>query len=740
MSLRPIAHVKKDQSGNWVEHKLDEHLLGVAELAGQFASVVGNRDWAHLAGLWHDLGKYSAEFQNYIRSASGYDTDAHIETQKGRVDHSTAGALYATKQHKAKGSVLAYLIAGHHAGLGDWENADEGRSQLSIRLRQTHLLEQALLQTPPPEILNQHEPTSKPPRGEALSPLAFSLWIRFLFACLVDADFLDTEEFMDKEKSEQRSKFPNLQQLQGKFDTRLEAICAAANDTKVNRMRRHILDWCLAAADENPGLFSLTVPTGGGKTLSSLAFALRHAIRYKKQRIIYVIPYTSIIEQTANILREIFGDCVIEHHSNFEPEKETAQSRLACENWDAPIVVTTNVQFFESLFAARTSKVRKLHRIADSVVILDEAQLLPPEFLQPILYALQEITSAYKTTVLICTATQPAIQEKPGSAHLIGLKSIREIVPDPNELHVELNRTTISLPADLNKGIEPQELATKLSAHRQILCILNRRDECRELHTAMPEGAIHLSGYMCGQHRAEVIRTIKEKLNNNLEVRVISTQLVEAGVDFDFPVVYRALSGIDSIAQAAGRCNREGRLERGNVFVFVSWRKAPRGHLSHMEAATREVLREPGNEILSPDSFEKYFSHLYWLKGSKQLDKFGIVEDLRQVDGYKIRFKSAARKFKLIDDSWQQSIFVRYENSPQLLAMFARGPDRWLLRKLQRYSVSIPKNLFKQLTQTGEIVEISPGYFAQAFDGLYDNTLGFVAENLEVFDAEKYIV
>jgi CRISPR-associated endonuclease/helicase Cas3 len=735
MSEQFIAHVKQSQSGEWRIHALDEHLYGVARLAAEFAAPLNNQDWAYVAGLWHDLGKYSLEFQSYIKSASGYEATAHLENQKGKVDHSTAGAIHAMKQFR-RGKVLAYLIAGHHAGLADWENAEAGRSQLSHRVQQAELLDRVVSMSPPNAILDQPEPKSAPPNGA--SP---ALWIRFLFSCLVDADFLDTESFMDQERTAQRSLYPSLKELVTPFNAYLQNLCANAPSTTVNRIRAEILEWCQNAGSGPPGIYSLTVPTGGGKTLSSVAFALRHAIEHNKRRLVYVIPYTSIVEQTANVLRNIFGShCVLEHHSNFDPELETIQSRLACENWDAPVVVTTNVQFFESLFAARTSRVRKLHRLVDSVVILDEAQLIPPEFLTPIMQALNELATAFKVTVLLSTATQPTLKHDDRNNFFKGLKSVTEIVPDPSDLYRQLKRITVILPDDLNRPIQPLDLSRLLSEHEQVLCIVNRRDECRELHALMPPGAIHLSGYMCGEHKSAVIARIKLSLKTNEIVRVISTQLVEAGVDFDFPVVFRALTGIDSIAQAGGRCNREGLAENGNVHVFVSWKPTPRGHLSHMEAACREVLRLNPVEVLCPNTFDTYFRHLYWMKG-KDLDKYNIVADLSPDPQLGLRFREAATKFKIIDDKNQRSVFVRYGAGTELIEILRRaGPDRWLLRKLQRFSVSIPLYIFNELVAAGDVIEVQEGFFAQAYDGLYHPETGFLGSQTGLIDPDSLII
>ncbi|OZA28805.1 MAG: CRISPR-associated helicase/endonuclease Cas3, partial [Hydrogenophilales bacterium 17-61-9] len=567
----PIAHAAQGDDGNWREpHALAEHLHEVGELAADFAKHFGS-DWARLAGRWHDLGKYRPRFQKYIRLVSGFEADAHIKGESGKAPHSTAGALLACEHFEkagfgAAGRVLAYLIAGHHAGLADWFGGLDARLDL---LASRDELNEALAENPPAELLNAGD--FKPdlrtiPGGKD----GFALWVRMLFSALVDADFLDTERYMNPDKFAQRNTWPKLAELAPLFDAHMTELAAKAQLTPVNTLRACILAECRAGAQLKPGLFSLTVPTGGGKTLSSMAFALEHASAHGKRRVIHVIPYTSIIEQTADIFRNIFGEAVIEHHSNAEsePGKENSASRLACENWDAPIVVTTNVQFFESLFAARTSRCRKLHNLVDSVVILDEAQLLPPEFMQPILDVLNLLSRHYGVSVVLSTATQPALSTREyfdARQNLRGLDNVREIVSDPDALYRALERVDVRLPADWHTPTDWPSLAPELAAHDSVLAIVNTRKDARALWEQMPQDTLHLSALMCGAHRSQLIASIKSRLKDSVPTRVVSTQLVEAGVDVDFPVVYRALAGLDSIAQAAGRCNREGRRETGRV-------------------------------------------------------------------------------------------------------------------------------------------------------------------------------
>jgi len=728
-----LAHVRPDSNGQWLPHHLEDHLRGVADLAESFAAAFGAGDWAKLAGLWHDLGKYREAFQRYIRSASGYE--AHIETSLGKVDHSTAGALYAMERMKGLGRILAYLIAGHHAGLPDWQSAEAPGSSLINRLQQANLLADTLAAAPPADILNASLPTSNP-GGER----DHALWIRLLFSCLVDADFLDTEHFMAPDKTARRGRYPTLAELEPRFEAHMARLAGQVEDTPVNRTRAQVLERCRNAAEQSPGLFSLSVPTGGGKTLASLGFALRHARQHGKRRILYVLPYTSIIEQTADVFRKVFGaDAVLEHHSNFETDQETPSSRLACENWDAPLIVTTSVQFFESLFANRTSRTRKLHNIVDSVVILDEAQLLPPDFLTPILKTIRELSRYYGVSFVLCTATQPDLSSRHGfDFSLQGLDDVREIMGDAaavHELHEGLRRVELLLPDDLLKPVTWETLAAELANHPRVLCIVDRRDDARILHGLLPPDTVHLSGLMCGQHRSKVIAEIKQRLRNpNTPLRVISTQLVEAGVDVDFPVVYRALAGLDSIAQAAGRCNREGRLfTLGQVVVFVPPTQPPAGHLRQACQAGRQVLQRRPIDPLAPALFTEYFQGLYWQKGTEQLDKKGILSLLKNNQRLEFSFRTAAERFQLIPEI-QAPVIVRYGDNERLLAQLARssdGLDRKLLRQLQRYVVNIPRRVHQQLLKEGTITEQQPGIYVQVAP-IYDPVLGLRVDNAPI--------
>ena len=526
------AHVRLDPStGGAVPHLLTDHLGEVARRARDNAASFG-REWAYLAGLWHDVGKQRAGFQSYIRQANGID--AHIE---GRVQdrdktHSAAGAVWAERllaerfgnQGRMLARSLQYAIAGHHAGLDNWHGGLAERLASADAQREC---DEALAGS---DCGNLLRPITLPdsirglPIGDERTgiPGRFALWQRMLFSALVDADFLDTEDFYDPAHAAVRGHSPATVQLKSALDDHMAGLAAKASDTAVNRLRARILRECRDKAQRPPGVFTLTVPTGGGKTLASMAFALDHAVAHpgphSTRRIIYAIPYTSIIEQTADMFREAFkvlgDDVVIEHHSNAEslPEQETARSRLACENWDAPVVVTTNVQLFESLFARRTSRCRKLHNIAGSIIVLDEAQLLPVEFLQPIVDVLRLLVREYGVTLVLCTATQPVLTASVSADARRGLQrgfaanAVTEIIDDVPALYAALRRVRVHLPPSLDAPREWPAIADDIAGHDAVLAIVGRRADARDLFTLMRQrstsGCWHLSALMCAQHRS----------------------------------------------------------------------------------------------------------------------------------------------------------------------------------------------------------------------------------------------
>ncbi|MDE0249271.1 MAG: CRISPR-associated helicase Cas3' [Gammaproteobacteria bacterium] len=742
----PLAHVQNTGRDRFRFHRLDEHLRSVEQRAGDFADKFGAGDFGRLAGLWHDLGKFQPAFQSYIRRDSGFDPEAHLEgSVPGRVDHSTVGALHAVAElgkngdrGAAIGRLLAYVIAGHHAGLPDWRQADGGAGSLQVRLRKRgeHLRATTKVPAALPFL------AGKTPQGGPRSPTSLSLWVRLLFSALVDADFLDTEAFMDPGRVRSRAGWKDLPEIAEAFERFMET--KVRDDTEVNRIRGEILSWCRDAAGHEPGLFSLTVPTGGGKTLSSMAFALRHALRHEMGRIVYVIPYTSILEQTVDVFREALGEgdpwtVVLEHHSNLDPDRESLRGRLAAENWDAPIVVTTSVQFFESLFAARSSRTRKLHNLVGSVVVLDEVQLINADFLHPILDVLQFLVDGFGVTVLLMTATRPSWSAADAGGPR--LRGVREIVPDPDSLHERLRRVRVRIPRRLEEPEEWDEVADRILAEPSALCVVNSRQDARELFLRVRQedpAAVHLSALMCGAHRSDVIRDVKERLDRGAGVRVVSTQLVEAGVDLDFPVVFRALAGLDSIAQTAGRCNREGRSDHGEVHVFVPPTSPPPGILRQASDVTRSLYAEGELDPLSPAAFNRFFRHLYWLRGD--LDKEGIrrlLDHDGRSEGLEYAFRTAGSRFRLIDDRDRVSIVVRWPGpggdprvESALRDLEYGGGWRGVFRRLQRAVVGVSRRHLLPLEAVGAVEELHDRLYVQRDTSLYDDVLG-LAVSLE---------
>lgn len=698
---------------------LSDHLRQVAEIAARFADEFHSQDWAATAGKIHDIGKADPRFQNYLLTENGIDPSEFDCSETGRVNHSSAGAAYADEVYNREGRlfgrILAYLIAGHHAGLPDWHTHPTGNAALSVRMEEgkrnlDQIRDRLTLAEPLPSELGL---------SSYVKPDNIHLWMRMLFSCLVDADFLDTERFLDSAKFAARTQFSDLDNLKQKLDRHLSELAKTAPDTEVNDIRRSILDKCRTASNHSPGLFTLNVPTGGGKTLSSMAFALDHAIRHGKKRVIYVIPYTTIIDQTANEFRKIFGtDQIVEHHSNLDPDTLTLTAKLASENWDAPVVLTTNVQFFESLFACKPSRCRKLHNLVGSVIVLDEAQQIPAHLMAPCVHALNELSSPhFGASIVLCTATQPK---------LTGLNPCQAIIDNPVELSRKLQRTKIHLPAEAAKTSSWKEISESLVEHEQVLCIVNSRRDCHDLFRLMPKGTIYLSALMCGAHRAKCVQGIRDGLKSTKPLRVIATQLVEAGVDIDFPVVYRAMAGLDSIAQAAGRCNREGGLnsigQLGQVHVFTPPEPPHAGILRKGYDKTIELMACGEIDPSHPESHSKYFSllcHSVNDSGQHFLDKL-VPDDTTKT--FAISFRTVGQSFRLIDDQYRP-VFVHHgEGSDHIKELKTSGPYRDLLRKLQRYTVNIPSWAIPRLIGQSDIEETEDGYLI--WEGYYSEITG----------------
>lgn len=702
------AHVSDD---GLLRQTVAEHLEGTASLCRMFASAFDAGEYGELAGMAHDLGKCTEGFQNRLLRGGS------------RVDHATAGAMLCDKRN----SLAAVCIAGHHTGLPDVGNRKTDRpSDNTFCGRMKHRAEQHYLEQcgdsgvrlPPP---SQSVPPIK-------SNLQASFWTRMLYSCLVDADFLDTEAFMNGDRG--RGGYDDMRTLL----TRLEAHIAPWQNpkTELNRLRCEILNTCLDAGGKPKGIYTLTVPTGGGKTVASMAFALRHAVAHGMERVVYVIPYTSIIEQNAQVFRDILGEGnVLEHHANVTfdlsdgASPEETRRALATENWDMPVVVTTAVQLFESIYASRSSKCRKLHNLANSVIIFDEAQMLPLAHLKPCVAAIASLAEQFHSTVVLCTATQPSLDDllrtyAPGCP-------ATELCPRTAALYDKFRRVRFRQAGTLTD----EALAEELSGMEQVLCIVNSRKAAQAVFTRLPkEGGFHLSTLMIPAQRQALLGEIRQRLIDGLPCRVVSTSLIEAGVDVDFPAVYRELAGLDSVLQAAGRCNREGKRppEESLVTAFERTELPPLLFRTAVGAA-REALagdRDPG----APETMDRYFHSLRDLTGAA-IDKQGVVDAFeRGIAGCGLPFRTVAEKFHLIDQN-THTVYVPFGDGAALLKQLqTQGGTRELYRKLGRYAVSVYDRHFQALYAAGalltakEVPALDPDSAILSDMALYDETMG----------------
>ena len=708
-----LAHVSEDHR----EQTVKEHSENVAQIAEIFAEVFGLGRIAYLAGTFHDLGKYSFEFQKRL-------------LHKGeRVDHSSAGAIEASKYYgDFWGRVLAYVISGHHSGLLDYGSPEHG---LISRLNKGSMLcdyssfaSEITMETEEPDMTPVAEICKD---GRVNLGFRLSFMIRMLYSALVDADFLDTERFMSAEQADLRRQYDDFSVLKRSFDEYMEKIRIRSDASEINRLRNEIFRCCAEAGKGDGGFYSLTVPTGGGKTLSSMAFALEQ----RKDRIIYVIPYTSIIQQTAAIFKTIFGDRnVLEHHSNFDFytengfDYERARSmRLSSENWDIPITVTTNVQFFESLFANKSSGCRKLHHFANSTIILDEAQMLPLFYLKPCLLALEELVKRYHATVVFCTATKPEFPE--------GLLSVevKEIMPDPDALYRAFRRTDIRF-----IGVKKNEdILSEIEKQESCLCVVNTKKHAAQLFRNLDKkDKFHLSGSMCHAHRDLVLSEVISRLKRHEPCTLISTQLIECGVDISFPVVYRSVAGLDSVVQSAGRCNRENELskqgKRGEVYVFDPGEECRLNGFQQVVADIGKTVMMKTEDIGGLDTIERYFRKLYSTE-KHRLDDKNILRYFEEAPQHlAFDFESAAKEFRLIENT--ENLVIPFdEHAVELMDAFRKTERKSLLRKMQAYIVNVYPYQIENLQKSGGVERISENlWYLRTKDGFYDPDTGLMNE------------
>lgn len=674
-----LAHGATDEHPEG--QSIEAHLKGTGDLAETFAAEFGAAANGKLCGLAHDIGKYSDEFQLRLRGGK-------------KVDHATAGAIEC---FKIKAAFEAVCVIGHHSGLPNVGHKDADTTESQTFFGRKLRAEQGGI---PDYWKNWNGHIALPqdyfrPSGRGF---ATAFYIRMLYSCLVDADYIDTETFMNGDAGR-----GNYEPLSALCDKLTAYISKWNNPTReIDILRQKILNSCIEKASAPRGIFSLTVPTGGGKTVASMAFALNHAVANSMKRIIYVIPYTSIIEQNAKVFRDILGqENVVEHHSQVSHElSEDAdeleyRSALATENWDAPVIVTTAVQFFESLYANRSSKCRKLHNIANSVIIFDEAQMIPSNNLRPCVAAIAELVRAYNATAVLCTATQPAIDEM--LLEYSKKESVVELCPDVDGMFEKFRRTSFEKEGRLTTD----ELVSRLESQQQVLCIVNTRKFAQEVYEALPsEGRFHLSTLMCPVHRKQKLDEIRERLKSGKTCRVVSTSLIEAGVDVDFPRVFREMAGLDSILQAAGRCNREGKrsAESSIVTVFESENK-----VNKLIAVNRDAAEETVRDWTQPNTtstIERYFkAYRDFLRND---DKSGVMTASEKgISGCGLPFEWIAKEFKLIDQN-TFTVYISVGEGKELISRLREGErSRELYRKAGMYSVSIYENHFNALINAG---------------------------------------
>ena len=715
---------------------MHEHEECVARYCSGFLNRIDQslQLWGELLGRWHDLGKYHPEFQNKLQG------------KKVQIEHAGAGARLAFEKDSQNAIPISFAIAGHHAGLANLKlnSPSGGRRPLVDRLEANENLLNAFREILPETLVNCQSP-SLPNWIDSNNTQTFTsldFFTRVLFSALVDADRLATEHFYDltegKQPRSEKLTYDSILQLRDRVDQSIDRLCDAVGESpsEVNLFRRSVLDDCRVAADSEAGLFSLTVPTGGGKTLSALSFALNHAVEHQLDRVIIVIPYTSIIRQNANAYRKALGSKgkldwlnVVEHHSGIDEQKAMSEStesreseirrRIAVENWDAPIIVTTAVQFFESLFTDHPSQARKLHRIAKSVVILDEVQTLPPSLMTPILDGINELTANYGSSVVLSTATPPSLAQRDDFPQ--GLKNIRPIIKDAKSLAASKAARRVKVEWRVNNETPFESLADEINAlsERQALVVVHRRKDALKLAKLLPESdRIHLSAQMCPAHRIAAIKEINRRLDATKSCVVVSTQLIEAGVDIDLPIVYRALAGVDSLAQAAGRCDREGRRTEatggpaGKLVAFLAETTPPTETLNKAMGWTIQLYKEKQEEgveldIFDPEHCNEFFARFY---SSESLD----AKDIQQSRSA-LNFNDVGYKFRMIENDWSFPIVTPWPTTGdeqgqgrKRAEAFRENPNRDTARALQPYIVQVPKKVAIQMEKEG-IVTIDDG-------------------------------
>lgn len=800
-----IAHVRKI---DLKKQALETHLLEVAEIAKKLAAKINSAEAGELIGLLHDFGKYSAAFQNYIQSGTGLlnpdiDEDyVDAKVQKGKIDHSTAGAQWVWKalwqignngEGKLAAQMLALCIASHHGrGLIDClkpegfnefgrriSKEDENTHLTECQQNGKHILEKAQLLVKPAitAVWKQRQAIMRATKhSETIRQFYLGFLTRFLFSCLIDADRINSSDFENPHQKSKRHKLADWDVAINRLELFLAQPLSENANHELNAHRRHISDTCKNRARDPQSIYSLTVPTGGGKTYASLRFALHHAKEHKLERIFYIIPYTSIIEQNAEAIRKAIEQeddltaWVLEHHSNLEPEEQTWHSKLAAENWDAPIVMTTMVQFLETLFSGGTRGVRRLHQLANSLIIFDEIQTLPINCTHLFCNALNFLVTHAKTTAVLCTATQPVLDKlnNPEKGQL-DIPKENELIHNVGDLFNKLKRVEIS-DKTKTKGWTKDEITelalSEMAEKGSCLVIVNTKAWAQALYMECKEkidqdSIFHLSTHQCSAHRSELFAVMKKRLDMKLPVLCFSTQLIEAGVDIDFASVIRFLAGLDSIAQAAGRCNRNGLLDTATVHV-INPEKETIDQLIDIKVGqekTRRVLSEvDGNDLLAPQVMALYFKYYFYDRADQMAyplteKQAGRTDNLLNLLSenkkntvshaelhLKQSFMTAGSVFKAIDAPIH-SVIVQYGHGKCLKTELCAISKEFeakrfyaCLKAAQKYSVNVFPNVWKKLCEQDAVAEIQGEGVYYLDERYYSPEFGLSTEPVGKFD------
>jgi CRISPR-associated endonuclease/helicase Cas3 len=748
-----FAHSVQDRSTkDW--QLLGAHLRAVSDLTSLRAAKFGAARLGSLVGLLHDLGKCTLEFQNYI--------DGRGQSP----DHATAGAREIQKLAAAPDRLAAligaYCIAGHHSGLPNWT----GERALSDRLKKTLPVLDAAWQRELAPVVSELLPKDfKPHEDKSRGAFQLAMFGRMLFSCLIDADFNDTERFYAEHGGKQADRdWPALSAivdgLVARFDAHMARIAAAASGAPLASLRADILAHSRSKAGLPCGVFTLDVPTGGGKTLASLGFALDHAKAHGMDRIVYGIPFTSIIDQTVEIFRDVLGkEVVLAHHSAIEDERQdrmqenkegepdlAAKMRLAMEDWAAPVVVTTNVQLFESLFANRTSRCRKLHNLVNAVIILDEAQTIPLPLLRPCVAALDELVRNYGCSIVLCTATQPALDQQKFKGGF-DLSKDRELAPHPQKLAEQLRRVRLLHGGQMNDAA----LVDAIARTEQGLVIVNSRKHALVLYRAAEaaglEGLVHLTTRHYAAHRREILARVRQALKAGAPCRLIATSLIEAGVDVDFPKGWRAEAGLDQIAQAAGRINREGLRSPDDstltIFRVPDYPSPP--EIKSLSGDMARMMHKHDN-LFSPAAIEDYFGEVYW-RLDANLDRHRILDKFRLGSGEAdFAYRDVAEKFRMIESGMVPVIVPGDEYARKLIEKLSipQIPSGAIARHLQPYIVQVPPKARARLIACGRASfaaqKLRLDQFAVLTDTqLYRPDVGLVWEDADYLSAEGLV-